>query len=163
MKQKLIYILILPIFAFTMHKYHLSLTKIKFNKEEHTIQITMRCFIDDIEKVINEKNNIALELESKLEHKQADSLIEKYILEEFKIQINKQKQNLNYLGKEYEKDIVYFYLEIDSIKSITTIKVENKVLLKEFEDQQNIIKLNINNKKKTFLLKNDEFSDTINY
>lgn len=163
MKQKLIYIVILPIFAFTMHKFHLSLTKIKFNKEEQTIQITMRCFIDDIEKAINDKNNIVLELATGLEHKQADSLIQKYILENFEIQIDKQKQILNYLGKEYEKDIVYFYLEIDSIVTIATIKVENKVLLKEFEDQQNIIKLSINNKKKTILLKNKEYSNSIDY
>ena len=66
-------------------------------------------------------------------------------------------------GKEYEDDIVYFYLEIDSVQSISTIKIENKVLLKEFDDQQNVIKLNINDKKNTFYLKNGQYFNTVSY
>ncbi len=163
MKQKLIYFLILPFFAFTLHKYHLSLTKINFNPQKKSIQITMRCFIDDIEKAISNKHHITLELATKLENKQADSLIQQYLIENFKIQVNKEVLRLKYLGKEYEKDIVYFYLESDSINAISNIKVENKILLNEFNDQQNIIKLHINNKKKTFLLKKNSYRDSVYY
>jgi len=163
MKQKLIYLLIIPLFAFTLHKFHLSLTKINFNKKEQAVQITMRCFIDDIENTVNKKENCNLELDTKLESKKSDSLLQNYLLQNFKISINKEKTKWNYIGKEYSNDIVYFYLEIDSVSTISSIQVENKVLLNDFDDQQNVIKLNINNQQKTFLLKNNSFLKSFNF
>ena len=46
-------LLLIPLFAFTMHKYYLSSTKIEYKKESKTIQITMRFFIDDLQETIN--------------------------------------------------------------------------------------------------------------
>lgn len=163
MKNKFYLLLLLPFFAFTLHKYHLSLTKVNFNDEKQSVQITSRYFIDDIERVVNKKETITLELATKIEHKNADSLLQNYLLEKLKIRINKKNSTLKYLGKEYEDDIVYFYLEIDSVQSISTITIENIVLLEEFDDQQNVIKLNINDKKNTFYLKNGNSINTISY
>ena len=47
----------------------------------------MRCFINDIEKAINEKEQIVLELDTKVTHKNADKYIKEYILDNFKIKI----------------------------------------------------------------------------
>ena len=57
-----------------------------------------------------------------------------------------------YLGKEYEHDIVYIYLEIENVKEINTIQVQNAMLFEEFEAQQNFIKLTLGEIQKTFIL-----------
>ena len=46
-------VLLIPLFAFTAHKYYVSSTKIEFKKESKTVQITMRIFIDDLQETIN--------------------------------------------------------------------------------------------------------------
>ncbi len=163
MKKISLFIVLILLFGFTLHKYHLSLTKIKFTTKNQSVQITMRCFIDDIENVVNKKNKLILELATKIEVEKADSLLRDYLLEKFKIQINNKERIIKYLGKEYEKDIVYFYLEIDSITSIQHIKVTNRILLNTFEDQLNIIKLTIDEEKKTFFLKNGDYLKNIDY
>jgi len=161
MKNKLYILLIIPLLAFGLHKYHLSLTKVNFDKTEKTVQVTTRYFIDDIENAVNKRNEISLELATKIELKNADLYLKKYLQENLKISINNGNSILKYIGKEYENDIVYFYFQIDSVNSISSIKIQNSMLLKDFDDQQNIIKLNINDKKKTFYLKNGHSSNSI--
>ena len=162
-KKILLVLFILPLFAFTLHKYYISLTKIDYVKENKTVQITMRFFIDDIEKTLNDRFQKSFELATKNELKKTDNYIALYINQKFYIKINDQEQSYDYLGKEYENDVVYFYLEIVDIKDISTIEVQNKMLFEEFEEQQNFIKLNINNQHKTFILIKDNDKDLLNF
>jgi hypothetical protein len=150
--KKSILLLLIPLFAFSAHKYYISLTKIDYIKEKKTVQVTMRFFIDDVEKTLQSRYNIQLELATKQENEKANFYLDKYIGQKFKITINQQKRTLNYLGKEYENDVVFFYLELENIDNIKQIEVQNNMLFEEFEEQENYIKLNINNKKKTFIL-----------
>jgi len=150
--KKIILICILPLLVFATHKYYISLTKIDYIKEKKSVQITMRFFIDDIELTLQNRYKIELELDTKQENKKANFYLEKYIGQKFKITINEEDKELNYLGKEYENDVVYFYLELENIDEINKIEVQNNMLMEEFEEQENYIKLNINNKKKTFIL-----------
>lgn len=158
MNKKTLLLFIIPLLvSFSLHKFHLSNTKVFFNTKEKSLQITMRCFVDDIENSLNDSNQIILELGNDRELKDSNQYLKDYVLTNFKIDLNHQKQNITYLGKEIEKDIIYFYLEIPNISDISSIKVENKVLFESFDDQQNVIRLQLNDKKKTFVLKENNF------
>ena len=70
---------------------------------------------------------------------------------------------MNYLGKEYENDIMFCYLEMENIKDINAIEISNKILFDKFDDQKNIIRLKINNKNKSFVLTQDEQIGLLNF
>lgn len=159
--KKWLYFLIIPLFAFTLHKFHLSNTKVVYDTEEKSVQITMRCFVDDIEKVINQENNITLELGNEREIIEAQKYLKEYLNANFEIRINNKIQNTAYLGKEIEKDIIFFYLEIENVQDVSSIQIKNTVLLETFEDQQNVIRVEIKGKKKTFVLKNDNYVEKL--
>ena len=150
--KKTIILLIIPLFAFSAHKYYISLTKIDYIKDKKEVQITMRFFIDDIENTLQNRFNISLELATKKENKKANFYLETYITQKFKVNINDEDKVYRYLGKEYDNDVVFFYLEIPDIENINKIVVQNSMLFEEFEEQENYVKLNINNTKKTFIL-----------
>lgn len=150
--KKFMLLFLLPLLAFTVHKYYISLTKIDFIENKKTVQITMRFFIDDIENTLQSRFNTTLDLATKTEHEKADFYLEKYIQQKFKLHINDKAINYKYLGKEYDNDVVYFYLEINDIEKIEKIEVQNSMLFESFEEQENYIKLNINNLKKTYIL-----------
>lgn len=156
-------LLLIPLFAFTIHKYYISLIKVEFKPENESVQITMRIFIDDLQKVINETNNVSIELAVKDEVKNSNELIYKYIRDNFKVTINSKNSPYEYLGKEYENDIVYLYLELKKIKTINSIEITDTMLIEYFPSQKNIVKLNINNKKKTFFLTADENKDILSF
>ncbi len=161
--KKLLIFLIIPLFAFTMHKYYISLTKIDYVKDKKEVQITMRFFIDDVEKVLNNRFNKSFELATKNEPSDTDNHITLYINQKFHVKINDQEKTYQFLGKEYDNDVVYFYLEITDIELINTIEVQNKMLFEEFEEQENYIKLNINNNHKTFILIKNNDKDLLKF
>ena len=69
----------------------------------------------------------------------------------------------NYLGKKYETEVVYLFAEIEDIPSIQSIEIKNRILMNTYPEQQNIIKLDINNKKKSFILTADSDKDLLNF
>ncbi len=160
MKLKKIYLLflIIPLLSFSVHKYYLSLTQITYKEEEKSIQIIVSVFLDDIETAINKTNTIDLQLTTKKELPNNDVYFQKYLQEKLQIKVNNQPKKINYIGKEYEDDLVYFYLEITNINSVNSIEITNKILQKQFPKQQNLIKSKVNGIHKSVLLtaKNDK-------
>lgn len=150
--HKIIWLLIIPLLAFGMHKNYISLTKVDYIKEQNTVQITMKYFLDDIELVLEKIHDQPMELAGKTENKLADKYLEDYIRQKFRIWINEEVYRYTFLGKEYENDQVFFYLELEGIEQINSISVQNSMLFDEFEDQQNYIKLDMDGVQKTFIL-----------
>jgi len=162
-KQKYLIFFLIPLFAFTMHKYYLSLTKIEYKENEKLLQVTMRIFIDDLEHTLNSTYDKNFELALPNESANIDTLINKYISTKFNVKINDLKKTYIYLGKEYENDVVYLYIELKNIDQINSIEIKNNMLMEMFPEQKNIIKLNINKTKKTFLLTNQKDKDLLKF
>jgi hypothetical protein len=154
MKKGIFLLVIFGLLSFTLHDMHISLTKVNYKQEQKSVQITMRCFIDDIALAIDTQNEITSELDTDRELKNVDKYLKEYLVQNFYVSINNSVSKFNYLGKEYEDDIIYFYLEIENVDSIDTIEIKNSVLLQTFDDQQNLVKLKINSINKTFYLSN---------
>ena len=156
-------ILLIPLFAFTTHKYYISSTKIEYKKESKTIQITMRFFIDDLQESINSTYSKNIELALPNEPEEIDSLIINYVSKKLEVTINSNKKAYSFLGKEYNNDEIYIYLEIENVEFIKAIEIKNSMLMEIFPEQQNIIKLYINNTKKTFLLTKQKDKDSLKF
>lgn len=150
--KKLVLLLLIPLMAFTLHKYYISLTQIDYKAQEKNLQITMRLFTDDVEKTLNANFKKDFKLDTPQELASTNQLIAYYINNHFKVIVNGKPLNIKFLGKEYENDLVYFYIEINDVATIKSIEIENTILMDEFEEQQNIIKLNIGKVLKTMIL-----------
>lgn len=158
MKKVLLTLLILPLLAFTVHKYYISLTEIEYDEKSKSVQLIMNVFIDDFETALNKDYNLNLELATNKETNQFDNHFYKYLKEHFKISINNNLKNYKFIGKEYDGNILYFYLEINNVENIKSIEIQNDILIYHFPEQQNLIKAKINGKRKSLFLdkKNDK-------
>ena len=149
----LIIIFIIPLFAFTsMHKYYISVTQINYVKEKESVQITSRLFIDDFENALKTNYDENIILAEKDEAKIIDTYMQSYLQDKIKLRINNKAVTFNFIGKEYEGDIVRCYLEVEHVKSIESFLITNSVLFDLQKDQQNIVKTNINSKNKSVIL-----------
>ncbi|WP_295985461.1 DUF6702 family protein [uncultured Algibacter sp.] len=152
----LIIIFIIPLFAFTsMHKYYISVTQINYVKEKESVQITSRLFIDDFENALKTNYDENIILAEKDEAKIIDTYMQRYLQDKIKLRINNKAVTFNFIGKEYEGDIVRCYLEVEHVKSIESFLITNSVLFDLQKDQQNIVKTNINSKNKSVILTYD--------
>ena len=152
-----IHLILLALFFFTLsafapHEHYISLTQIEYNPSEKSLQITMRFFIDDLEKAVGGRFDKNLALATSDELANADVYIERYVDDKFKVWINGSERAPDYLGKQYEDDQVFFFLEIDKVENLESIEVQNGMLMEVFEEQQNYVKLRLGEVDKTFIL-----------
>ena len=152
-RKSFLFFLIIPLFSFTSaHKYYVSVTQINYVKEKESVQITSRIFIDDFENLLRKRYDENITLATKNELEIVDTYIEQYLNKKIKIKINNKPAKFNFIGKEYDADIMRCYLEIEGVKTINSIQITNQLLFDLFEEQQNIVKTKINSKQKSFLL-----------
>ncbi len=162
-KKIFIAVLFIPLLSFTAHKYYLSLTQIEYNKNDKSLQIIINVFMDDIEKALNEDYTIDLKLTTKEEHKESDLYFEKYLNEKLNFIVNEKNVDFVYLGKEYEGDLVYFYLEIPKVETPTSLELSNKILLEHFSEQQNVVKMKVGKKRRSKILNKENDKALLNF
>lgn len=136
----------------SLHKYYVSVTQVEFVKEKKSLQIISRIFIDDFERILQERYDDNLMLGEEEETSNAPVYIERYLKTKLSIAINGNDVNFNFIGKKYDNDIVVCYLEVENVEEISSLEISNKVLFELYEDQQNIIRTNINSKRKSLIL-----------
>lgn len=149
----LVFLIAIPLMSFTIaHKYYVSVTEVEYVKEQQSVQIVTRIFIDDFEKMLRERYDENITLDIGKDETQIDTYVQKYLSSKLQITINSAQQQFEFLGKEYEDDILFCYLEITDVSDIKTFEIVNQVLFDVFDDQQNLVKTKINSKRKSFIL-----------
>lgn len=150
---KLIIVLFtIPLLAFSVHKYYISLCEVEYVEKKQSVQIIISFFIDDLELALNKEHQATLYLATKKEPTNIDTYYKNYLNTHLKFNINEKLQKIEFIGKEYDDDLVRFFLEIPNIKKLQTLEIENTCLFKDFNDQQNIVKIKVNKFNKTFYL-----------
>ena len=145
------------------HKFYVSITKIEYVKEKSSLQIITKIFIDDIEDALQQHYDPSISLDTKKETEAADEDLKKYILQKINIKVNGKPVTLDYIGKEYDTDMVVAYIEVKNVKELKTIEIENKVLMEMFPEQQNIVHLKTPNSRKSLILDKDEPNGKLNF
>ena len=162
-KQLLLLFAVLFLSSISAHKFYVSVTQIDYVSSKKRIEITHRIFIDDLEKALTKKYNKKVNLTSTKELPEAEELIKSYLKEKIKVSINKKPQNIEFLAREVEGDVLILYTKIAVSKKINTFEIYNSLLTEVYADQQNIVHTNINSNKKSILLTNTELQGKIDY
>ncbi|MFA5299143.1 MAG: DUF6702 family protein [Lutibacter sp.] len=162
--KKLILILVtLPLLAFSMHKYYVSLCEIEYIAAQQSLQITLGVNLEDLEFTLDKNSGKQLNLADKTEIQNVDVYYKKYLNEHLSIAVNGKNLGYKYLGKEYDGDVVRFYLEISDIKELKSIEVTNNILIENFPDQKNIVKIKVKDFNKTFYLSKSNDKDLLKF
>ena len=157
-------LLIFPLISATSaHKFYVSITKIEYVKEKKSLQIITKIFTDDIEDALQQRYDPSISLDTKKETEAADEYLQKYILQKLNIKVNGKPVQLNYIGKEYDLDMLVAYIEVTNVPNLKSIEIENKVLMEMFPEQQNIIHLKTTNSRKSLMLDKDEPSGKLKF
>ena len=162
-KKLLLLLFIVPFFAFSAHKYYLSLTQIEYNSKNKSVEVIINVFIDDFETALNKIHNKDFQLNTKSELKNAEEFFKQYLNNNVSFKIDNKPVTYNFIGKEYDGDVIYFYLEISNIETVKDIEVNNKILIEHFPSQQNLVKSKVNKKHKSVLLTKNEQIGILKY
>ncbi len=143
---------LLAIIALRLHPFYMSITQVDHRPETESLEISMKVFIDDLEKALEKQNGKPLHLCTPSEIKEADTWIQQYLKSHFKITINQIPISWQWVGKEKEDDAVWIFIEARNIKEVRYFQLTNSVLTEIFDSQNNIVHLNMYAKKKSYIL-----------
>lgn len=154
MNRLIIFFFFLIFSSFLEHKYYVSTSLFNFS-EDSSLQITLRIFKDDLSNAISDtyldQKTDDLNLIDELYFKQVD----KYINSKISILIDDKKFEMDYLGLETKNDMYVCYLEIENLPIYSNMVISNKILFEIFDDQLNIIHVKRNDKRQSFIARNN--------
>lgn len=158
----IVFILSLSSFL-SVHKFYVSITQIEYVKEKESIQFITQIFIEDLEKLLQNRHDKNIILNKLKTEKNIDLYIEDYISKKIQVKVNNKQVTFNFIGKEYKDDLVLCYLEITNISFIRDFEIKNTLFFEIFREQQNVIKTNINSRKHSFVLTEQNYEADINF
>jgi len=135
-----------------MHPFFISVIDINHNEKEATLEISVRAFTDDLEKMISKEYNVPLDLSVPKQKAKADELIKQYMQKKLALTSNGAKCNIEYVGFEIQKESTWSYFEVKNVKQLKQLNVFCEVLFGIDPQQINIIHVKTNGVRKSFEL-----------
>jgi hypothetical protein len=131
------------------------------NKEDSTLEITLKMFADDLEVAL-----LAYDQEDTLWRGQPDrdvlaNGVEPYLEEQFAVWINRQKRLVRFLGMELDVDVLWCFMEIADVVDLQSVRVFNAVIMDHYDDQVNLVHLESDGEIRSIQLQKDNSSGTL--
>ena len=149
-------------FGLSAHDLHLSVLEIQWNKDATKLECALKVFTDDIQVSIAN-----VQLDSRWENKDYLTVQKaktvNYLLNSLLFQAP-GNSSLNLIGEEVEGIVTWYYFELElhysqrmidkERASKYVLELENRLLLDQFDDQENIVHVIEGDEKESFLLDN---------
>lgn len=134
-----------------LHDFHTSLTQMQLDPSTKTFEISVRVFVDDLERVLSREEGKKIQLTS---NQKQDPLLEKYIRSHFGlVTLQKQRKPFTFVGHEPEGDAIWIYLEMPYSESMRAGILQQDVLMEMFDDQVNLVNLLVGGQRKTYVFR----------
>ncbi len=163
--RKSILLALLPLFAFVgAHKFYISVTNVDYSEKDKAVQIITRIFVDDMNAILKERYGLESKLGTDKETEMNREYLEKYLRTKFVVEINGKTVAYTFIGKKYDTDMIICYLEVPDVPlaSLKQIAIQNEILMDIYDDQQNVVHLKANGKKKSHVLVKSDTKGMLN-
>ena len=146
---------------FFSHEFYVSVSYMEYDDKRRAIQIQKKIFFDDLEFAIKKTSSLSdfdiLNSDKDLINKE----IESYITKNIQFIVNNKKLSVNYLGHEYINGTINCYFEVLKVRKMQSLIIKDASLFSFFEDQENLIYFETENKLRTIRLKSPNDTEEI--
>jgi len=164
MKYKMILLFLIGLSSFKAnHKFYVSVTDVKYNEKEKSLQIISRIFVDDLEDLLQKRYDTSILLSKKTDDAKVFGYIKKYLEQKIEVEVDGKKYKVNYLGKEYDDDTAIAYLEVLNVPEFSSIKIQNAVLADLFPEQKNLVHVAYKGQMKSMVLADGKLEEVLNF
>lgn len=149
--------------AATAHKFYVSVSKIEYSEKDRSLQMITTLFADDLENTLKARYGDKVSLDPEKETQLDQQLLKEYILKKLQITVDGQVRELDYIGREYENDIVRVYIEVPEVEDPNKVAIHAAWLFELFEEQQNIIHMKKGDTRRSLVLEPDNPKGVLNF
>ena len=149
------------------HDFHVSHTTFHYNNKTKSMEITIRVALKDLEKSI--ENKYSKKFNDFLDNQKNISLetrIVEYFENNLTLSVNNHILRYHWVGKELSNNLhdIFLYFEIpnyDKNENLGTITIQNSLFLELYNNQTNIVLINIIDNKYNLTFTTDNSVQTI--
>ena len=152
LKTAVLLLLFLGLTSMTAHRFYVAIYQIDYVPQKKRLEITTRIFMDDLNDAVSKAYKTHTNIGTEKETPEDIVLLKKYLSEHFNLTVNGKSKVYTYLSREVESNVVICYLSIKEIGKVSSLQVDNSILIEVHSEQQNIIQFNNNGKKQNLLL-----------
>jgi hypothetical protein len=129
--------------SFVMHPVNVGITDIR--QKDDKLNIHFKLFADDFQSCINTNFRQNFDFVNKGIDAKGTDCIKKYILENFKLTVNKSPKELKFVKAYLNGEIFHIEFETTAKGKISSASVKNILLFNDFPEQKNIVNFHLNN------------------
>jgi hypothetical protein len=135
-----------------LHPFFISLTEVRYNAGSKKMELAQKIFWDDLEVALSKEAGVTVDFLKPKDKAKLETQVKAYLLKHTQVWVNGKLVPLTYVGYEVEEDAAWFYLESTATNLPKTVEVQNTLLLRDFDGQQNIVHVYLNSKSPKSLL-----------
>lgn len=132
------------------HPFYVSVTEIEYNAGEKALEMSIKVFTDDFEKVLVKATGGPVDIYKPKDKALLEKQIADYIKKHFLIKADGKPLSLEYVGFEIEEQSTFGYFQVSNLsKAPKKIEISNAVFYEMYEKQISIMHLNISGGRKS--------------
>lgn len=132
------------------HEFHTTFTTIEHNSDDKNIEITIKAFTHDLNPTFERRLGKRIDLGGEA----VDNEILSYVREKFQIKTKAGEVLVpNWVGKEVDAQVAYFYLEIPFDGELAGAAVLNGMFFESFKEQVNYVSVKFGDVKRDLVFK----------
>jgi hypothetical protein len=125
-------------------------TRLEYNAEEHSAEITIQTFADDLEDILSKRAGKGVRLDAS---KDVDRLAFDYLRSVIELKSHGGSGELQWVGMEVKGGTVWLYVLAKMPEGLSKASVRNALLFDLFEDQVNIVNVWYDGKKTSLVFR----------
>ena len=149
-------IVLISSFHSVKHPFYLGVVDIKQDVKTHTLNVSVKLFINDIEDALKKTSTKTIDLLNPKNKAEMEAELFAYIKKRLSITVNQKPATPDLIGYEREEEAIWTYIEIKKINTVKNIKVDTKLLYDFIPTQSNIVHAEINGVKKSSKVTNPD-------
>ncbi len=125
-----------------VHKFHVSVSQVEYDRGKQTARIMIRVFADDLQLAVSRHAGRELKIQGAPigNDQEMGSLIHAYLRDRLELRTRDGRDvKLSWAGLESTPDVIWLYVEARTPGGLGGAKLRNRLFCELFEDQVNIV------------------------
>lgn len=160
----IIFLFVVTAIPVSSHPFYFSLSAIKINAPQKSMEISCKLFTDDLENALNQLNKNKIPLSASTKDSKVNTVLYEYLSERLKIWINGKPIVLKFVGFEVDNEVTWCYLEADvNLNPENKMNLINTLLYDFLPDQTNLVQFESQNINTTERVNNPDKEISFNF
>lgn len=139
--------------SFAAAEFFSSMTKVDYVEGSKTLKFTTKMNAQHVSSAINiDANTAGFEAE-----------VKKYVNNRFSVSANGTPLKLTFTGSQVNGESVWVYFEAGGVSSLSSLKINNSILLETFPKQVNIVNIAYKGNQKTMTFQRGKESNEVSF